>query len=307
MIPSSVSLKFKNYNSPENFINRSEYNSFLRNALSWRGSVTPKVLKKVLIVIFYSMLVEFLYLAYPQIALSVGPFEYSGAVLAIILVFRINAGYDRWWEARKIWGSIVNQSRNLALSSYNYINMDKAWKKELLALISVLPYVIKNSLRGERNCSKFEHLIDPESCSKINSAQHMPTYVAKKICTLLAEAKNKNCLDGFAFLEIEKQRSILIDNAGACERILKTPIPLVMAIKARRFILFFILFLPFALVKDLGYMAPFVTGLVAYALFSLDQIGIELQNPFAKENLSHLPLDEICKTIELNVLSIEET
>jgi putative membrane protein len=81
--------------------------------------------------------------------------------------------------------------------------------------------------------------------------------------------------------------------------------PVVFAIKARRFILVFLVLLPMALVERIGWGTPFVTGLVAYALFSLDQIGVELQNPFTKKNLSHLPLDEICETIESNVLGVE--
>ena len=98
---------------------------------------------------------------------------------------------------------------------------------------------------------------------------------------------------------MEKQRGILIDHLGGCERILKTPMPLVYAIKTRRFILIYLLLLPFSLINPVGLMAIFITVLVAYPLLSLDRIGYELQNPFAIKNLSHLPLETICMGIKI--------
>ena len=112
------------------------------------------------------------------------------------------------------------------------------------------------------------------------------------------------CLDGFVFMEMENQRNLLIELIGACERILKMPMPLVYAIKARRFILIFLLLLPFSLIENLGFSAVFIFFLVAYPLLSLDRIGIELQSPFATKNLSHLPLDTICESIKLHCLAL---
>ena len=92
-------------------------------------------------------------------------------------------------------------------------------------------------------------------------------------------------------MQVDRERAALIDHIGACERILKTPLPLVYAIKIRRFIALFLLTLPFALLHRINgdWLVPFITMMVAYPLMSLDQIGIELQNPFSKANLSHLP------------------
>jgi len=99
---------------------------------------------------------------------------------------------------------------------------------------------------------------------------------------------------------------LLIDHIGACERILKTPLPQAYAIKIRRFIALFLLTLPFALLHRISgeWMVPLITMMVAYPLMSLDQIGIELQNPFAKANLSHLPLGDISANIEKNLVGL---
>jgi putative membrane protein len=113
-------------------------------------------------------------------------------------------------------------------------------------------------------------------------------------------------LDGFAFLQLDKERATLIDHIGACERILKTPLAKVYSIKIRRFIALFLVTLPFALLHRTNgdWLVPIITMLVAYPLISLDQIGIELQNPFSESNLSHLPLEDISKTIEGNLLGL---
>jgi putative membrane protein len=110
----------------------------------------------------------------------------------------------------------------------------------------------------------------------------------------------------FAFLQADKERAMLIDHIGACERILKTPLPGAYAIKIRRFIVLFLVTLPFALLHKLdhAWLDPLVTMLVAYPLVSLDQIGVELQNPFSPRRLSHLPLDDISRAIEWNVLAL---
>ncbi len=128
-------------------------------------------------------------------------------------------------------------------------------------------------------------------------------------CTLpniFGQLLTQTISDRFSFLQMDKERAMLIDHIGACERIMKTPLALVYSIKIRRFIATFLLTLPFALIHvlDNNLLVPLVIMLVAYPLFSLDQIGVELQNPFDTSNLSHLPLDEISRTIERNVLSL---
>jgi putative membrane protein len=286
--------------------NREEHESFLRSALTWHGSVSPKVFKRVLAIMLFAALIS---LELPHIAhlrIEMTPFEFAGFALGLLLVFRTNAGYDRWWEARKLWGSIVNQSRNLASSGAGYCRGGQEWRSRFLRLIAAYPHVIRKSLRGERDVSDLTPLLGKEKTEQLGSVRHLPSWINAELISMLASARQSNLLEGFEFQRIDRERAMLVDAVGACERILKTPMPLVFAIKARRFILIFLLLLPFALVDRVGLATPFVTGLVAYALFSLDQIGVELQNPFSVKNLSHLPLDDICCTIENNVLDLEE-
>lgn len=109
---------------------------------------------------------------------------------------------------------------------------------------------------------------------------------------------------GFAFNRAEDQRAILIDHMGACERIRSSPLPLAYRIEIRRFIMLFLVTLPFALVGEIYWLTPLTTMLVAAPTLALDKIGTELQFPFAQSSLNHLPLDQLCLKIETDLLAM---
>ena len=284
---------------------------FWREAFSLHGSVTPRVLPLVLVfglIAGLACLISWL-IEKPlqmRLALAVAPFEFAGAALAVLLVLRTNAGYDRWWEARKLWGGIVNQSRNLVVSAMSYGPSGREWRESLVRWTATFSHVARHSLRGEKPLDEVSQLVGSDSCAAIAGSAHMPSFVAWKLADLLQDACDRGKMDRFAFTQIDRERALLIDHIGGCERILKSPLPKVYSIKIRRFIFLFLLTLPLALIHRLNgdWLVPVLTMLVAYPLLSLDQIGIELQNPFSQSNLSHLPLDDICATIERNLIGM---
>lgn len=289
----------------------SDRNGFWRDAFALQGSVTPLVFPYVLTFGLFAAgicLISWICERTLQwrFGLEVAPHEIAGAALGLILILRTNAGYDRWWEARKLWGGIVNQSRNLAISAVSYGPADQPWRDQFVRWAAVFPHAARCSLRGERESAEIVDLVGKENAEQIAAADHMPSFVAWKLGALLRDACDHHCLNGFAFIQIDKERALLIDHVGACERILKTPLPLVYSIKIRRFITLFMFSLPLALLHRMSkdWLVPFITMLVAYPLVSLDQIGVELQNPFAKQNLSHLPLGDISATIQRNLAGI---
>jgi len=166
--------------------------------------------------------------------------------------------------------------------------------------------VARLNLRGELPSSEVANLVGPDDARRVATTEHMPSFVAAMLANLLYEAREKLGMDGFSFIQVDRERALLIDHIGACERIAKTPLPRAYSINIRRFIVIFILMLPFSLLHllDSDWLIPFITMLVAYPLLSLDQIGVELENPFSTSNLSHLPLDDISADIERDVLSV---
>ena len=284
---------------------------FWREAFGWQGSVTPLVIPTVGVFGLFAMFVcaiDWLMERWRQVAigLEIAPFEVAGAALGLLLILRTNAGYERWWEGRKLWGGIVNQSRNLVISALSYGPNDPLWRERLVKWAAVFPHVARCSLRGERPSREVVELVGEDGAAQIAASAHMPSFVALQLAALLREACDDYEMDRFAFLQLDRERAALIDHIGACERILKTPLPLVYSIKIRRFIALFLLTLPFALLHRMSsdWLVPLITMMVAYPLISLDQIGIELQNPFSSVNLSHLPLGEISATIEKNLLGL---
>jgi putative membrane protein len=281
---------------------------FWREALTLQGSITPHVLADVVIC---GLLATILCLVSGpaegvfgrRLALEVAPWEVGGAILGLLLVLRTNAGYDRWWEARKLWGGIVNQSRNLVIGALAYGPPDPKWREKLVSWAAALPHVARASLRDQPPPPAVADLVGPKDADRIAAASHMPSFVALQICELLREVCDRREMESFAFLQVDRERALLIDHIGACERILKTPLPRVYSINIRRFIALFLFTLPLALLHRLEgeWLVPLITMLVAYLLLSLDRIGIELENPFSTKSHSHLPLDEISATIERQV------
>jgi putative membrane protein len=289
-----------------------------------RGSVAPRVVLDVLgfglltgVIVAVTHTLE--RLIGRSLSVPVGPFEAAGAVLGLLLVLRVNTGYNRWWEARVLWGGIVNQSRNLALAGLAYGPKNARWRSRFVRWIAVFPHVCRRSLREQRKFPELERLISSDSQSWIRDAEHMPNAVSSEIAILLNEARGLG-MDGFAFQKCEEQRSILIDHLGGCERILKTPLARSGAIQVRQFIFLLLASLPIGLMQDFDadpanrasilmgmnqvWIISLYVMLLAYPLLSLDRIGMELQNPFSTQRIDFLPLDTICMIIERNVLEL---
>ncbi len=279
-------------------------------AFSLQGPANRRVLPSTILFGTFATIIYLIYLYIcPRLTIEVGPHEVAGVLLGLLLVMRTNAGYERWWEGRKLWGGIVNRSRNLALISLTHGPAEARWREQLIRWTAAFAWTAKARLRGETVTPELVPLLGEKETSRVQAAEHMPLYAALRIEELLRQAcQEENGLDRFAFLQAESERAGLIEHLGGCERIRSTPLPRVYSITIRRFILFFLATLPFALLHkfEAEWLAPVVTVLVAHPVLVLDQLGVELQQPFATRSLNHLPLDEICRNIEKNLLALLE-
>ena len=177
-----------------------------------------------------------------------------------------------------------------------------AWRA--IRLTAAFAHASRRSLRDERELPEVAALLGEEEAARIVAARHMPGYVALLIGDHLRAACDHLGMDRFAFLEADRDLTSLLEHIGGCERIRKTPLPRAYAIQIRQFIILFLATLPFALLKKVGWLTPLVTVLAAYPILSLDEIGNALQAPFARRSLNHLPLDDICRTIEEDLLAM---
>ncbi len=222
-----------------------------------------------------------------------------GFVISMLLVFRTNTAYDRWWEGRRIWGNLTNASRNFALKINAFVP-DMAHKKKLYRLIVEYVFALKRHLRGHQNDS--EHFV---SAHKIEAKYHKPNYIAKLIMLELNELLQQKIINEQQLLFINEEIRAFTDSCGACERIKNTPIPFSYTVFLKKFIFFYVMTLPFGYVFTLGYIVIPVVIFVFYVLASLELIAEEIENPFGND-ANDLPLLQLCKNIQKHVGEILE-
>ena len=226
-----------------------------------------------------------------------------GVALGLLLVFRTNTSYDRFWEGRKLWGSIVNESRNLARACTVFLKDDPALARTCVRWTIAWAYAAKGSLRGKPSLGPVARSLPPEEVKAALAAGHVPLHVSTKITALLAEARDRGMISDFVLMSIDANNQQLLDYLGGCERIKKTPLPFAYMVHIRRALVFYCFTLPFALVETYGWGAIVGTLLVAYIFFGIEEIGVEIENPFDGDD-NDLPLSRICETIEHNLLEM---
>jgi putative membrane protein len=266
-----------------------------------------RIQRPVVLAFLYASLIWFLDWVTPariDLGISVAPYEFAGAILGSLLVLRANSGLERWWEGRKLWGGITNQSRNLGVIVLANGPDDPVWRREIIGWIASFGHVARRSLRHQKSMVEVEELVGTEGLAWLMNAEHRPTAVAFRIARLIRDARDRRTLDPSAYLKAEEQRGWLIDHVGGCERINKTPLATAYVVLIRRFIVLFLATLPFALLRRVEWLTPYVTVLVAYPILALDQIADDLQKPFATTSINHLPLNDITTTIETNLLAL---
>jgi ion channel-forming bestrophin family protein len=270
-----------------------------------QGSAVPLIMLRVLVFGTFALAVTALHERVDySLHLNVGPHEVAGAALGLLLVLRTNAGYERWWEGRKLWGGIVNQSRNLGIGALAYGPEDRAWREQIVRWTAAFPHATRLNLRDQRHSDSLEGLLGRETAERLVACHHIPNAVAMQIAVLLREGVEKFGMSQFAYHQAESQRASLIDHMGACERIRSSPLPLAYRIEIRRFVVLFLVTLPFALLDEVGRLTPLVVMLVAAPILALDKIGTELQFPFSTSSLNHLPIDQLCLKIEVDLLAL---
>lgn len=225
-----------------------------------------------------------------------------GFVLSMLLVFRTNTAYDRWWEGRKIWGDIVNNSRNLALKIKANIKQKDA-ADQLIHYIINYNYVLKNHLRGSANSGELIHPDDSLKTELLNTA-HAPNTVALK----LFQSINKQFCEGgiteAQLIVLNDELKSFTNNCGACERIKNTPIPYSYNLFLKKIISLYVFSIPFAFGPDFGYATIIIAMVVLYVFASIELIAEEIEDPFGTDD-NDLPLERICNTIKQNLLEIK--
>lgn len=237
--------------------------------------------------------------------LKIAPFIYQlvGIVLGLLLVFRTNTAYERWWEGRKLLGALVNSTRNLALKLNAFLPAQQYEARLYFTdLIINFSFALKEHLRSGVNFDEL-HETNPPSMQRLQQARHVPNTIASIIFETVHRLHENGVLKPEHLIVLNPQLEALTDITGACERIKKTPIPHAYRVHLLKFIFLFISLLPFGLVSDMKYWACLVVGMIFYAFVGLDFIANEIEDPFG-DDANDLPTDAICKGIKDTVSEI---
>jgi len=285
------------------FLHRAE--PFWRELNQIEGSATPYVLWRTLLFGLVALVVTVIEMVplLPTLAIPMAPYEAVGVAMGALLVLRTNAGHERWWEGRRLWGGITNQCRAIVVTALSCGPDDSEWKRRIVSWTVAFAHVSRRSLRNERTLPELVPLVGTVKAKRIASVEHMPSAVALEIGSLLREGLELG-MDRLAMLRALEERDKLIDHIGGCERILKTPLPMAYSIQIHQFIFVFLVALPFGILLKVGWLTPLVTMMVAFPILALDEIGVELQSPFSPQRLNHLPLDQICENLERNLMAL---
>lgn len=224
-----------------------------------------------------------------------------GFVLSMLLVFRTNTAYDRWWEGRKVWGEIVNNSRNISLKLNAFLN-HKASKKELVNLIINYNFALKDHLRNKNGSSQFIEF--PETLhSELTNATHWPNAIAKELFSKINTLYQTKEISDSQLLLLNEELKSFTNSAGACERIRNTPIPYSYNLFLKKIIFLYVITIPFMFATDFRYGTILISMSMLYVFASIELIAEEIEDPFGEDD-NDLPLDDICQRIKANLIEI---
>lgn len=271
-----------------------------------KADTFSRLLPYIVVVCLYTAVVDYLMINVLHLH-DVPPFKniialhtLLGAIISLLMVFRTNTAYDRWWEGRKLWGALVNNSRNLAVKMNAMLprgnEKDRLFFKKIIPMFAHSLYL---HLRAETTRLELDEDPHPE-IPDFDHTKHVPNQIAGVMASKLNLMYKEGALTGDQTIIVNPEFMSFLDICGACERIKNTPIPYSYSTFIKKFIFLYIITLPFGLVFTLTYLSIPIVGIVFYVLASLEMIAEEIEDPFGTE-FNDLPLEKIADNIKKNV------
>jgi ion channel-forming bestrophin family protein len=266
-------------------------------------TLLPVIIAMALFTLFFAFVFHFFNIEEDQFPSTIGMHSLLGIVLGLFLVFRTNSAYDRWWEGRKMWGSMVNSTRNLALKLNAFLSKEDRESREWFAkMISNYAYATKEHLRRGVQISELDRISD-SFASDMKAYKHKPNHLVAMLRIKINDLYKANKITGNQLLIVDRELTDFIDIMGACERIKYTPIPYSYSMYIKKFIFIYVITLPFGFLTTYGYFTSIIVVIITFVLLSIELISEEIEDPFGKD-MNDLPTDELSSKIKENVTEI---
>ncbi len=226
-----------------------------------------------------------------------------GFVLSLLLVFRTNTAYDRWWEGRKKWGELVNNTRNLAVK-ISALSLDKDENDFFSRMIPNYAFAMKEHLRKGVKLEQLD--LTNEELKILENAEHVPNIISKWLYQRLNALKKAQKITEEELIVLDINLKSFADIIGACERIRNTPIPYSYSIFLKKFIFIYVTTIPLGFVGSFGYLSGLISVFIFYVLVSMEILAEEIEDPFGLDD-NDLPTDDLALKIKNNVFEILNT
>ncbi|PPE73901.1 hypothetical protein C3942_10905 [Solimonas fluminis] len=275
---------------------------WLRMLFVWRGSVLGRILPQLALTTGLAAAVtavDGVVFGF-RINLTVAPFTLLGIALAIFLGFRNSVSYDRWWEARKLWGAVLNDARSLARQVQSLADTDEATRRRFALGVIAFVHALKHQLRETPAETDLARLLPPEWLPRVAAARYKPAVILVMLGGLLRGLRFE---EPVRILAMDGHLGRLNESLGGCERIASTPIPFAYSVILHRTAYLYSFLLPFGLVGTVGAPTPLIVAFVSYTFFALEALAEEIQDPFGMEH-NDLALDAMSVMIETTVLEM---
>ena len=268
-----------------------------------RGSVAPRVVPRMLIAAGLGFAASYLYENHkfhtPAVAHTM-----IGVALGLLLVFRTNASFDRWWEGRKLLGGMVNRTRDLARQLAAYVPGDSRDDVDVsVRLLNAFFALAMHGLRDEKDLAAVGELLTADERKKLEPVKTRASVVLTWITARIDRLARDGKITDARLLAMDTNVTALVDFHSGCERIVRTPIPFAYAQHIKLFVTLFCFSVPFAIVDQMKTYTPIAAAIFAFALFGIDEIGVEIEDPFGYDD-NDLPIDRIAATIKTSTTDI---
>lgn len=264
----------------------------------WRGSVLRDIAPQLLATTALAIVVALVHgqIFRWKISLNFVPFSLIGLTLAIFLGFRNSTSYARYWEARTLWGAVLNETRTLVRQALT-LTSDPSCAQPLAMRLIAFVHALRHQLRGTDAQTDLARLLTPAEAQRVVAARYRPAVLLLMAGEWLRDRLRPGQLEPALAQAMELPLGRLSEALGGCERIAGTPIPFTYAVIIHRTIYCYCLLLPFGLVDSIGAMTPVIVAFIAYTFFALEALGAEIEDPFGTAP-NDLALDAMSRTIE---------
>ncbi|MBR8832648.1 MAG: hypothetical protein DSM106950_01030 [Stigonema ocellatum SAG 48.90 = DSM 106950] len=282
-----------------------ERKNWFQLALNLRGSVIQDIKPQVLLTMVIALIITIAYKhSYSGFSQPILAGLIPGIVLGLLLVFRTNTAYERFWEGWQIAGMTIFTGRNLSRQMWLTIPEKTLESREekvaYLRLIAAFFIAMKQHLRHDGVDEQLKSVVSSEQCLKLQYATNMPLKVTQWIGGYLTKQYAQQQIDSIQFSALNRLLDQLVECLSRCERILAAPMPYAYSIHLRHLLILYCFALPFQMVKDLQWWTIPVAGVVAFALFGIEAIGLEIENPFGCD-ANDIPLDKLCQKLSNDI------